>query len=431
MNGFDLNIANYTPGELLGIFQLPVQFDIPMLQMKADQLSKTIQNNRNLDRATQEKTLQFIVQAKNILIDQRRPLRPGSGSSSNLHSPVNQVSEKIMEVYNTGFDLKPVKLESRTEHMVQERPDKPYLSSFPSEFFPGIINPLKKRTIRRNLNVDTRFRDNYFTTSASNFLVTVPFNLNDVLSMQLSSIELPMSFFNVSKQYGNNFFWIGVNGEYKMVTIPDGNYTQDSIAQVLNKEVSLLGGVFATITFVVNIDAAKTTGTNQMMVGTDLSGNNASPAIFELNFQMDKMGLSERNVPLPMKFGWLLGFRNGAYINNTNYVSEGIVDLSGPKYVFLAVDDFNNSVNSNGFYSAFNGSILNKNILARISIAPTQPYTTFSQSNLNIVTTPREYFGPVNIQNMQIQLLDEYGRVVNTNHMDYSFCLNFYTSYDI
>jgi hypothetical protein len=32
---------------------------------------------------------------------------------------------------------------------------------------------------------------------------------------------------------------------------------------------------------------------------------------------------------------------------------------------------------------------------------------------------------------MNIQLLDEYGRILDINNMDYSFCLTFKTVYDI
>jgi len=53
------------------------------------------------------------------------------------------------------------------------------------------------------------------------------------------------------------------------------------------------------------------------------------------------------------------------------------------------------------------------------------------QNNLNIITTPRDYFGPVNLQNMTIQLLDEYGRIVDLNNMDFSFCLTLSTLYDL
>jgi hypothetical protein len=81
-------------------------------------------------------------------------------------------------------------------------------------------------------------------------------------------------------------------------------------------------------------------------------------------------------------------------------------------------------------YSAFNSSLLNNNILARISLQ-SHFFDVQLSNNLNIVTNPREYFGPVNLQTMNIQLLDEYGRVVDLNNMDFSFCLTLVTAYDI
>jgi hypothetical protein len=130
-----------------------------------------------------------------------------------------------------------------------------------------------------------------------------------------------------------------------------------------------------------------------------------------------------------LKLGWLLGFRSGNYVNNLNYVSEGILDVSGPNYIYIVLDDYHNNVNNN-FYSAFNSSILNKNILARISLQA-NPFNVLQQNNLNIVTTPREYFGPINLQIMNVQLLDEYGRILDLNNMDFSFCITLTTVYDL
>jgi hypothetical protein len=308
--------------------------------------------------------------------------------------------------------------------MVQVRPEKPYLSSYPSEFFPGVINPIKKRTIRKNLNIDTKFRDNYYTSSASNFNFSLPTNFNDVLQMQLSAIELPTTFYVVSKQYGNNFFSISVDASDQVViNIPDGNYDQNTIMNVINHQLYLSG--ISNVVFTINLTNG-TTGSGQTLVGFSDSTTHTK---LEINFQADRYGVPDRNTPLPLKFGWALGFRNGIYTNNLNYVSEGVVDITGPKYFFLVVDDYNNSVNNN-FFSAFNSSVLNKNILARISLQ-SQTFNILEQNNLNLIATPREYFGPVNIQTMNIQLLDEYGRVVDLNNMDYSFCMTLTTVYDI
>jgi hypothetical protein len=73
---------------------------------------------------------------------------------------------------------------------------------------------------------------------------------------------------------------------------------------------------------------------------------------------------------------------------------------------------------------------LNNNILARISLQ-SRFFDVQLSNNLNIITNPREYFGPINIKNMNVQLLDEYGRVVDLNNMDFSFCLTLVTAYDI
>jgi len=417
---FDLNIDNYTKNELAEMFDLPVNYDKNILDMKESKLRESIVNNREINIDTKEKTINFLIKAKTILINSPNNQKQNQNNNQNQNTDLKQ---KIMDFYNSSYELKPSKLEDPQEHMVQVRPEKPYLSSYPSEFFPGIINPLKKRTIKKNLNIDTRFRENYFASPSTNFNIALPVNFDNVLQMQLTAIELPTTYYNVSKQYGNNFFTITANTSTSVVTIPDGNYTYEGIVNVINNELVLLGYPFSKVVFLLNIN--NNSGSGQMMVGPlDASLNTLS-----LNFQADRFGVDDRNTPLPLKFGWTMGFRNGIYTNNLNYVSEGIVDVTGPRYVYLVVDDHNNNVN-NGFYSAFNSSLLNNNILARISLQ-SHFFDVQLSNNLNIVTNPREYFGPVNLQTMNIQLLDEYGRVVDLNNMDFSFCLTLVTAYDI
>ena len=408
---FDLNIDNYTKKELIEMFDLPSNYDNSILEIKESKLRDNIINNKEINNDTQIKTINFLVKAKTILLN-------NGNQEQNT-----DLKAKLIDIYNSSYELKPTKLKDTEEHMVQVRPDKPYLSSYPSEFFPGIINPLKKRTIKKNLNIDTRFRDNYFASPSTDFHFSLPINFDNVLQMQLTSIELPTTYYNVSKQYGNNFFSVTANTSTSVVNIPDGNYTYTGIVNVINNELLLLGYPFDKVVFLLNIN--NNSGSGQMMVGPlDASLNTLS-----LNFQADKYGIDDNSTPLPLKFGWTMGFRNGVYVNNLNYVSEGVVDVTGPRYVYLVVDDHNNNVN-NGFYSAFNSSLLNNNILARISLQ-SHFFDVQLSNNLNIVTNPREYFGPVNIQNINIQLLDEYGRVIDLNNMDYSFCLTLITAYDI
>ena len=419
---FDLNIDNYTKQELASLFELPPNYDDSILEIKESKLRENIMKNTEINKDTQIKTVNFLVKAKTILLNNY------AGGKSDKNPELQQ---KILDFYNTSYELKSTKLEDQEEHMVQVRPDKPYLSSYPSEFFPGVINPLKKRTIKKNLNIDTRFRENYFSSPSTNFNFALPIDFDNVLQMQLTSLELPTTYYNVSKQYGNNFFSITVTTSSgtstSVVNIPDGNYTYDGIVNIINTQLTNLGAPFNEIVFLLNIN--NNSGSGQMMVGIKPPPNITTITSLSLNFQADRFGIDDRSTPLPLKFGWTLGFRNGIYENNLNYVSEGVVDVTGPRYIYLVIDDHNNNVN-NGFYSAFNSSLLNNNILARVSLQ-SRFFDVQITNNLNIVTTPREYFGPVNIKNINIQLLDEYGRVLDINNMDYSFCLTLITAYDI
>jgi hypothetical protein len=416
---FDLNIENYNRDELIEMFELPSNFDRNIVEIKEAKLKESIINNKEIKKEILSKTLDFLMKAKNILID-------------TIKQKTESIEEKLDKLYHATNTLKPSELDNSDEHMLQVRPVKPYVTSSPSEFVTSIINPISKKTIRKNLNIDSRFRENYYTSSASNFNIILPTNFNDVLQMQLASIEIPSTYYIVSKQYGNNFFTISVDASAAIViNIPDGNYDKLTIMDAINNQLSLAGAPFSSVVFRINLTNG-TTGTGQTLVG--FSDDPATHTKLELNFQADRFGISDRNTPLPLKFGWILGFRNGIYIGNKNYVSEGIVDTIGPKYMFLVVDDHNNNVNNN-FFSAFNSSILNKNILARITLISTSfsisAISSIQQNNLSIITTPREYFGPVNITNLTIQLLDEYGRIIDLNNMDFSFCLNLVTVYDI
>ena len=73
----------------------------------------------------------------------------------------------------------------------------------------------------------------------------LPTRLNKVVSMELSSIELPISFYGISQNYGNNYLHLKINystsenpdkfsDACKTIVIPDGNYTETDLIDTLN-----------------------------------------------------------------------------------------------------------------------------------------------------------------------------------------------------
>jgi len=431
---FDLNIENYNKNELMEMFDLPSNYDKNIVEMKELRLRENILHDKNIDNNTRDLTIQFLVKAKNILLTENAANNNSNNNNDNnnsLISGVNQTNKiltNIEKTYSTDLLLKKVALESPEQHMVQEKAKTPYILSYPSDFFPGTLNPLKRRTRKENLVIDTRFRESYYNSSPTNFNFQLPMVIENVIDMTLSAIELPTTYYIISKQYNNNFFSIIVNGVGKIVTIPDGNYDYTSLQATINNQIFILGDNFQYVNFVINVSSNN--GTGQMMVGLDSQTPTGLIETLELNFQADRYGYEDNNTPLTLKLGWVMGFRNGIYTNNLNYVSEAIVDVTGPKYLYLVIDDFNNNNNNGLFYAAFNSSLLNKNIISRISLQ-SDKFNILLQNNLSVINIPREYFGPVNIRNFQIQLLDEYGRVVDLNYMDFSFCLTMTIGYNI
>ena len=110
---FDLNIDNYTKNELAEMFDLPSNYDRNLLDMKESKLRESIVNNREINIDTKEKTINFLIKAKTILIN-----------SPNNQNQNPDLKQKIMDFYNSSYELKPSKLEDPQEHMVQVRPEK-------------------------------------------------------------------------------------------------------------------------------------------------------------------------------------------------------------------------------------------------------------------------------------------------------------------
>jgi hypothetical protein len=421
-SNFDLNIKNYTIKELEDIFELPPNYDESIVEMQETKLRQNILNNKDVLSPIKTNTLNFISQIKNSLINNMKNNNPLTG--------LKTLAKTYQNVYNLDKNLQQSETFDTSSASIIKQQPTPYGQSMPSEFYQGTLNPLAKRILRQNINIDTRFRENYYATKASNFHVDLPIRLTEVVSLQLSALELPSTFYVISQIFGNNFFELEITGEEPLiVTIPDGNYDYIGLQEYINNFLENLSpSPYANIQMIADINTPAGTGP---MAGSGkmVLGSSSGTQQFSINFLTDHYGNEDRQTPLPLKFGWLMGFRQGYYENALTYISEGVINLLGPRYIYLVVDDFNNSVND-GFYGAFTSSILNKNILARISLQGSV-FNLLSKDNLNLITTPRQYFGPVDIQKLQIQLLDEYGRILDLNNMDYSFCLSFQTIYDL
>ena len=253
---FDLNISNYTKPELEQLFDLPSNYDESVVEMQETKLRQNIMNDKSIVPSIKNQTLNFISEVKKTLIVNIM----SGGSGGNI---VNEAAVIAKKYYNFDKGLTKSDVVSNGSTFIIDKPVTPYAQSQPGEFYQGTINPLNKRTLRQNINIDTRFRENYYTTPATNFHLDLPMRLTQVVSLQLSALEMPTTFYAVSGVFGNNFFSLQIDGEEPfIVTVPDGNYNYLSLQTYINNFLSTqtLNLAYNTIQFLSDINTPSGTG---------------------------------------------------------------------------------------------------------------------------------------------------------------------------
>jgi hypothetical protein len=426
----DLDIGNYSIKDLEKFFQLRGDYTAKDVEAKEYKIREQLLSSGHIDKRFKRDLIEFLETGKRwIMVAKFKKEEP-----TTLANKSTYVLDPFQDtpVSKTGPS-------SRAVNLV-ERPMTQFLHAKTDDYYQGVLNPLETRVITKCLNIDTRFRENLHKTTCSDFTLNLPAKLNKVVEMQLASIEMPVSFYGVSKSYGNNYFHIiitqtinAVETEYtKQVLVKDGNYNAADLIAEVNEVLQEDADVFASMEFVLDITSTGS-GTGKVTLQIIPTAPNASTITdVVLHFAMDMNGNEPANMvttDLSTKLGWNLGFTKPLYEGGVAYTADTIIEPASIRYLFLGVDDYQNSAN-NHFISAFENSVLNPNILARITIKGAY-FTLVMENDLSIVTEPRKYFGPVDIQKLRIRLFDEHGRIIDTNGANFSMCLNFKLMYDL
>jgi hypothetical protein len=438
MENLDLDINNYNIHDLENFFRLKSnsKYSASDIELKEYEIREQLLKSGYINKRFKRDLIEFLNIAKEWLIFVKCTSKTPPSQPSSI--PKNWKLDNM----NTPISKEPL---SRTEELI-DRPETQYIYTNNSDFFPGTMNPLKTRIITKCLNIDTRFRDNIYTTQSSDFTIQLPTKLNKVVSMQLASIELPISFYNISSDLGNNFLNISVNyrsfdvnnqiiiEDIKLI-VPDGNYNANDFIDTINGLLCPMtednkplypNNISSYIQLSLDITASGS-GTGKVTIQT--TGDKAENInFFNMDFTKDIMGIPD-TINLTSKIGWNLGFIKPQYNFCNYYVAESVIEPANIRYLYLAIDDYNNSSN-NHFLSVFNNSMMNPNILARISLKGSY-FSLIMENDYNIISEPRSYFGPVDIQKFRIRLFDEQGRVLPMNNSNYSFCINFKMLYDL
>ena len=168
------------------------------------------------------------------------------------------------------------------------------------------------------------------------------------------------------------------------------------------------------------------------------SCSNNSSSNSELISELSDIDLQDSGILGNM--GWILGYRNSNYENkskeNTVILSEGCYDGHGSRYLYIVINDFNKNFH-NFCIPTYNESLGVTNVLARIATKALSSSNfidgqIIQSNNLRYDKSfkKRSYFGPVDIKRLEVQIVDDMGRIIDLNNMDISLALNVVCIYD-
>jgi hypothetical protein len=432
----DLDIQNYSIDDIEYFFGLETSnhYTASDIEEREYDIRTQLLNGGSFNSKFKRDFVEFVNAAKQKLIDVKiKPKTPLPATTLPKNVQLDPVD------YPRSEQPMP-----RSQELVMH-PDTPFRHIQSSEFYAGNLNPLDTRILTKSMTIDTKFRENIkYSTTSSDFVIQLPIKLTKVVSMQLSSIEFPVSYYGISNSYGNNFMHMEIlyhdasmvdHRLQSEIVIPDGNYTAGCVVSTLN---SILGSktgtvltpdptnLFSYVVFSLNARTGRITVTADADQ-VDPSGNVFDSII--LDFSKDLTGVTDPAYPITSRFGWCLGFTKTTYEGSTSYTSDTIAQPSPMHYAYLSIDDYNNNMN-NQFIATFQNSISDPNIMARITLNA-EYFSLITDTDQNIVTEPRQYFGPVDIQRLHIRLYDDHGRLLDMNNADYSFCLTFKLLYNL
>ena len=262
------------------------------------------------------------------------------------------------------------------------------------------LNPNLKNTISRFVNLDSQFRQytSGIDSTSTDYTLDLSDTLKNALSLTLYSYQIPFSWYAIDTAYGNTCFWIvdASTNTAVSVSVPSGNYTQTQFQTQLNTSFLQAGFTFPPRTsppypYALPANNPVYYNSNNGLITMFLMDGsyndplglspsftiNTSSVIVFYDFtgvlQCDRSCKSNYNHFFNNTLGWIMGYKL-PYINvsPTGNTASAILDLNGPKYLILVLDDYNQNHFNNSIVSITQYS---NNIKPPSYYTPDLPYT--------------------------------------------------------
>ena len=225
------------------------------------------------------------------------------------------------------------------------------------------MNPTLRNTKKQLVNIDSQHRELFqcvatsssdcsgtlcasdgsisFAQSSTDFTFNLSQPIKHALKMTVYSYEIPHSWYVFSPDYGTASF--GISGN--CIDISAGNYTPTTLIQEISDAMAA-AGLTQDISF--NAITNKVTFSSTPAAAFDLIFYDMAEGQI---YDCSRSPCPTQGAKLDYNLGWLLGFRQPSYSNETSYTGEALIDTYGFRYLFLELDDFNNNRLNQGIIS--------------------------------------------------------------------------------
>lgn len=220
-----------------------------------------------------------------------------------------------------------------------------------------------------------------------------PFNIKNVIELNISNIEIPNNFHFINTTKVNNKVLIGTtNPPTTEYTVSSGSYTKTELMTELSGLVSGIDFTYSSTTGYVTI--SNTTGNTYYITFED-------------------------NNTIYQSLGEILGFATDTVFTIANGGSQtGTTSLTLPQepYIFLQLSDFGNIIHNETKYVA---KLVPDNSARFDDVNRETIYRTL---NRNIILNQ-----PKDINKLDISLVDSHGNLASINNANFSFTLEIKT----
>ena len=403
MSNLDTNVDNYTISELLTILNLnsaPTADDVVSAAGHyIDQFTE--ENNQEM--------VNFFTDMQNTLLQYVDELELENGDGDGYgygeedvtpsgQQTTNWIQNEALkqsnpEQSNKNTDRKQKIDVYNSPHLPMKREQLGVNNTYSVPVAQDVLNPNLKNTTSRIIVLDSQYRQSSNPSeTATDYTLDLSEPLLNVLSLRLYSFSIPYTWYTIDTVYGNSCFWItfiNTNGqpiENIRISIESGNYSTSSMVAALTTSIQNAGidvtgiqpinaiPVVPTVPVYVNPNNGKMTlnlwGATYQGLTID---NTTVITFFDPTAELSCVTDCTHSISINQTLGWVLGYRVPIVnVNQTGNTAISVVDLYGPKYFILVIDDLNQNHINNGLIGI---TEMSKVVKLPSYYSPDLPYT--------------------------------------------------------